>query len=618
MTAAPEAQTRWARRRFGGRAGLLMPGRNIARITTFLLLIFALAVIACAAAGLTATQRNDARQAAERHKTLEAVLGELHAVFGDIDHFENGQLGLVERRAGLNDLRFDADPASDSEREVQSLHDAQGRIVGWFSWAPDRALIHTMNWLWSVVGACGVMLALAAALALGAAQRLVKSLRRSVESVHKLTTQDPLTGLANRRVVLAQLDDVMAARRERVAVFALLDIDGFHDINDMLGWAGGDTMLVSIVERLKAGLPDGAVFGRFQDDEFAIIVGGGNGQTATELADRIAASLATPIFMDQMWQISVSIGIAQAPEDGTTGDELNRRAALALRAAKRNGRGSVRRFVPEIQEEHSERRFLLRELEAAIRDDVFEVHYQPVVVAEGGGIVGVEALLRWTHPTRGAIPPSLFIPLAEESGLMVELGEIALRRALSDGARWPNLFVSVNLSPVQIRSRGLVELLGTVLAESGMPASRVVLEVTEGVLIDNPEEAQTTLEALRALGVATALDDFGTGYSSLNYLQKFPFDRLKIDRSFVASLGTTGNSGAIIQSIVTLGHALGMKVLAEGVETNEQRVLLRLAGCDEMQGYLFAKACPAESIDKILSRPSAARSGARRSGGSSA
>jgi diguanylate cyclase (GGDEF)-like protein len=595
-----------------------MPGRNIARITTFLLLILALAVIACAAAGLTATQRNDARQAAERHKTLEAVLGELHAVFGDVDHFENGQLGLVERRAGLNDLRFDADPASDSEREVQSLHDAQGRIVGWFSWAPDRALIHTMNWLWSVVGAFGVMLALAAALALGAAQRLIKSLRRSVESVHKLTTQDPLTGLANRRVVLAQLDDVMAARRERVVVVALLDIDGFHDINDMLGWAGGDTMLVSIVERLKAGLPDGALFGRFQDDEFAIIVGGGNGQTATELTNRIAASLAAPIFMDQMWQISVSIGIAQAPEDGTTGDELNRRAALALRAAKRNGRGSVRRFVPEIQEEHSERRFLLRELEAAIRNEVFEVHYQPVVIAEGGGVVGVEALLRWTHPTRGAIPPSMFIPLAEQSGLMVELGEIALRRALNDGARWPDLFVSVNLSPVQIRSRGLVELLGTVLAESGMPASRVVLEVTEGVLIDNPEEAQTTLEALRALGVATALDDFGTGYSSLNYLQKFPFDRLKIDRSFVASLGTTGNSGAIIQSIVTLGHALGMKVLAEGVETNEQRVLLRLAGCDEMQGYLFAKAVPAESIDKILSRPSAARAGARRSGGSPA
>ena len=417
-------------------------------------------------------------------------------------------------------------------------------------------------------------------------------------------------------MLLDRLDAIMAARRGGVVVFVLFDIDGFHDVNDMLGWAGGDTMLVNIVERLRVWLPDGALFGRYQDDEFAVVIGSGKAQTATELADRITAALAAPIFMDQMWQISVSMGIAQAPEDGTTGDELNRRAALALRAAKRAGRGTVRRFVPQIQEEHSERRFFLRELEAAIAKDVFEVHYQPVVAAEGGGIVGVEALLRWTHPTRGAIPPSMFIPLAEESGLMVELGEIALRRALSDGARWPELFVSVNLSPVQMRSRNLVETLGAVLAETGMPASRVVLEVTEGVLIDNPEETQVKLEALRALGVSTALDDFGTGYSSLNYLQKFPFDRLKIDRSFIASLGTTGNSGAIVQSIVTLGHALGMKVLGEGVETNEQRVLLRLAGCDEMQGYLFAKACPAESINKILSRPSAVRAQRRAEGAS--
>jgi diguanylate cyclase (GGDEF)-like protein len=588
-----------------------VPGRNVARVTSFLLLIFALAVIACAAAGLTATQRNDMRQAAERHKALETTLGELHAVFGNVDHFDNSQLGLIESHAGLNDLRFDADLTSDGEREVQSLHDAQGRIIGWFSWTPDRALIHAMNWLWSVVGGFGLALALAAALVLGATQRLSKALGRSIESVRKLTTQDPLTALPNRRVILEQLDDVMVSRREGVVVFALLDIDGFHDINEMLGWAGGDTMLVSIVERFKAWLPDGALFGRIQDDEFAIIMSGKSAQTATELADRIAASLAAPIFMDQMWQISVSVGIAQAPDVGSTGDELNRRAALALRAAKRTGRGTVRRFVPQIQEEHSERRFLLRELETAIRKEAFEVHYQPVVAAEGGGVTGVEALLRWTHPTRGAIAPSMFIPLAEESGLMVELGEIALRRALADGVRWPDLFVSVNLSPVQIRNRGLVELLRTVLAETGMPASRVVLEVTEGVLIDNPEDAQVKLEALRALGVTTALDDFGTGYSSLNYLQKFPFDRLKIDRSFVASLGTTGNAGAIIQSIVTLGHALGMKVLAEGVETNEQRVLLRLAGCDEMQGYLFAKACPAESIDKILSRQAAARAGAR-------
>jgi diguanylate cyclase (GGDEF)-like protein len=258
-------------------------------------------------------------------------------------------------------------------------------------------------------------------------------------------------------VLLDRLDAIMAARRDGVVVFLLFDIDGFQDVNDMLGWAGGDTMLVNIVERLRVWLPDGALFGRYQDDEFAVVIGSGKAQTATELADRITAALAAPIFMDQMWQISASVGIAQAPEDGMTGDELNRRAALALRAAKRAGRSTVRRFVPQIQEEHSERRFFLRELEAAIAKDVFEVHYQPVVAAEGGGIVGVEALLRWTHPTRGPIPPSMFIPLAEESGLMVELGEIALRRALSHGTRWPELFVSVNLSPVQMRSRPLAQ-----------------------------------------------------------------------------------------------------------------------------------------------------------------
>jgi diguanylate cyclase (GGDEF)-like protein len=592
-----------------------MPGQAVSRISTYLLVILSAAILGCAAAGLIAAQHDDAQRVAAGHHALESALGELRPAPVDPRQIGQAQLGEIARRSGLNDLRFDADLVADPRREVQSLHDAQGRIIGWFSWVPDRALIHIMNWLWDAAAMIGLVLALAAAFVFGATRRLNGSLRRSTAALHRFATEDPLTGLANRRVVLERLDDTMAARRSGdVVVFALLDIDAFRDINDMLGWAGGDTMLISIVERLKTALPPGATMGRYQDDTFAIIAGDGHAKSAAELADRIAAALADPIFMDHMWQISACIGIAQAPQDGATGDELNRRAALALRAAKGAGRGTVHRFVPQIQQEHSERRFFLRELELAIRNNAFEVHYQPVVAAEGGGMVGVEALLRWSHPTRGAISPGMFIPLAEESGLMVELGEIALKRALKDGARWPGLFVSVNLSPVQMRSRGLVERVRAILGEAGMPASRVVLEVTEGVLIDDPEDTQVKLEALRALGVSTALDDFGTGYSSLNYLQKFPFDRLKIDRSFVASLGMTGNSGAIIQSIVTLGHALGMKVLAEGVETNEQRVLLRLAGCDEMQGFLFAKACPAESIDKILARPSATRAPRRADG----
>ncbi len=574
------------------------------------LLILALAVLACAAIGLAETQRNSSGLAAEQHEALLAALAERqdgHDGGAEPGRFDAGELGGIARRAGLHDLRFDAALTADRGREVQSLHDAQGRIVGWFSWAPDRGFIGAMAWLWGLLGLVGIVLASAAYFTMRATRRLAASFARSLVTIRKLTTQDTLTGLPNRRVMLESLDQAIAARGSRFVVLALIDIDGFHNVNDTLGRAGGDTMLCSIAERLKAALPPGAIFGRFEDDAFAAVVMSDDAQLAGQLGERLSEALAAPFYMDQMWQISASIGISKAPDDGATGDELQRYAALALRTAKRGGRGSVRHFVPDIRAEHAERRFFLRELERAIAQNAFDVHYQPVVAAEGGGMVGVEALLRWNHPTRGAIAPSLFIPLAEQSGLMIRLGEIVMRRALADGARWPSLFVSVNLSPVQIRSRGLAEFVAAALAETGMPAARLVLELTEGILIDDPEDTQHKLDALRALGVSTALDDFGTGYSSLSYLQKFHFDRVKIDRTFVASLGTTGNAGAIIQSIVTLGHALGMKVLAEGVETNEQRVLLRLAGCDEMQGFLFAKALPAEAIERILAKPQAAR-----------
>jgi diguanylate cyclase (GGDEF)-like protein len=589
-----------------------MSGRTLALVTTIALIVLATAVIGCATIGFRTTQHEDNRLEAARHAALQQALDEIRPVLGDGDHFDAGQLASIGGRAGLADLRFDADLTADAGREVQTMQDAQGRIVGWFSWAPDRSLIRAMEQLWSIVGMVGVVLAFCAILALRATRQLGSALGRSTAAVSKLTTQDAVTGLANRRVMLARLDDMLATRRSGLVVFALINIDHIYEFNDTLGRAGSDAMLASIAERLKSGLPGGALLGRFGDDEFAAVAAGSDVQIATALGDKLTAALAAPIYMDQPWQVSASIGISQAPEDGTTGDELYRRASLALRAAKRSGPGAVRRFVPLIHEEHAERRFFLRELETAIANKTLDVHYQPVVAAEGGSMIGVEALLRWNHPTRGAIAPSMFIPMAEESGLMNRLGELVLRRALADGARWPGLFLSVNLSPVQMRSPGLVGLIGAILAETGMAASRLVLEITEGILIDNPEETLAKLEALRALGVATALDDFGSGYSSLSYLQKFPFDRLKIDRAFVASLGTTGHTGAIIQATVTLGHALGMKVLAEGVETNEQRVLLRLAGCDEMQGFLFAKACPAEAIDKILARPKQARSGGRR------
>jgi diguanylate cyclase (GGDEF)-like protein len=462
-----------------------------------------------------------------------------------------------------------------------------------------------MDWLWSIAGAVGIALMVFAMMTARATLRLAGAFGRSVKAVRKLTSEDILTGLPNQRLVVQSLERALVERGRGACshvAFALVDPDSFREVNDTMGRAGGDEAMRAIAERLKAALPQAALLGRFEDDQFAVVAGGSDAGLAEALAVTLRAAFAEPIEAARALQISAAVGVTQAPEDGATAEDLIRRAGLALDAAKQAGHGVARRFEAQIETDHAERRFVLRELKAAIAARAFDLHYQPIVAAARGGILGVEALLRWTHPERGDIPPSNFIPLAERHGLMNELGEFVLRRALSDATRWPDLFIAVNLSPVQIRDPHFVALVGRVVDETGIEASRVVLEVTEGVLIDDAEHVEKTLQALRALGVGIALDDFGTGYSSLSYLQKFPFQRVKIDRAFVASLGEVGNAGAIIHSIVTLGHALGMVVLAEGIETEQQRVLLRLAGCDEMQGFLFAEPRPAAAIDKIALR----------------
>ena len=387
-------------------------------------------------------------------------------------------------------------------------------------------------------------------------------------------------------------------------VFALIDLDNFREVNDTLGRSGGDAVLTNIAEHLRDGLPPGAKLGRFEEDELAVVMASDEPQIATTLAETIRAALhATDSLSIAIWQITAGIGLAQAPDDGLTAEELARRAGLALRAAKREGRGAVRRFEPQIETDYAERRLLLHELQTAIPLQMFDVHYQPVVAAAGGAIIGVEALVRWTHPTRGNIPPSVFIPLAEQSGLMSQLGEIVLRRALADAARWPDLSVAVNLSPVQIRDRWLVDLVAAVMEESDIAPSRVVLEVTEGVLIDNPQETQGA-----ARGVARARGEHRARRFRHRLFEPELSAALSVrpdqDRSRLCGFARRrpASTGAIIQSIVTLGHALGMKVLAEGIENEEQRVLLRLAGCDEMQGYLFARPGPASAIDAALAR----------------
>jgi diguanylate cyclase (GGDEF)-like protein len=310
------------------------------------------------------------------------------------------------------------------------------------------------------------------------------------------------------------------------------------DINDAHGRRIGDDLLKAVARRLLDVLPPGGFCGRFDSDEFAVAITTTDSESAETAVTDMTRALARPYWIaDQVVQVGLTAGLAHVPRDGQSRDELIRRADLALRGGKRKQRGGVAHFEPAMEVEFNDRRFLEKELRRALEDKTLDVHHQPIVASDGARIVGAEALLRWAHPVRGAVPPVEFVAVAEHCGLMARLGDFVLRRALADAARWPGLYMAVNLSPVQVRDPTLVETVADLLAEYRLPAGRLVLEVTEGVLIDKPDEAKVRLEALQALGVRLALDDFGTGYSSLTYLQKFKFDKLKIDKGFVDPLG---------------------------------------------------------------------------------
>jgi diguanylate cyclase (GGDEF)-like protein len=563
-------------------------------------LIVLFAIVACTGLAYVLARQADDYLEAEHRRALAGAVEALQAVSPDLGSVEPALIVLLERASGLKQLKFEHEPTA-ARREVQSMHDSKGRIVGWFSWEPQRPATGMMHRLLPFAATIAAGLVGFAALAMWQLRRLGLELAQTEQQVELLEYQDTLTGLPNHNRFFELFDERLSARQgEDMLAFAALDLDGFDEVNDALGYAGGDEVLREVGNRLREALPAGAVIGRLGSDEFALLMPSADAPTALQAADALRQALARPMWMNQLVQVSASIGLALAPRDGSTRDELIRRADLALRAAKRRGRSTLLSYAPEMEAEFQERRFLNRELALALAARAFEVHYQPIVTAEGATMIGVEALLRWDHPSRGMIPPATFIPVAEEAGLMNQLGEFVLRRAISDAARWPELYVSVNVSPVQVRDRAFLDLVAAVLKESAFAASRLVLEMTESVLIENPDETTARLQELRALGVQLALDDFGSGYSSLSYLQRLPFDKLKIDRSFVTALESSANGGIIIQAIVTLARALGMAVVIEGVESDEQRVLLRLAGCNEMQGYLFAKPAAREVIDQLV------------------
>jgi len=428
--------------------------------------------------------------------------------------------------------------------------------------------------------------------------------KRAEQRIAHLAHYDVLTDLPNRMMFRERLDEQLAwvHRGARLAVL-YLDLDNFKTINDTLGHPVGDELLVTIAGRLRGCVRDTDLVARLGGDEFAIIQTGiTQPGDVTNLVARIHDAIRQPLDFGGHQIISdTSIGIAMAPEDGDEADRLLKHADLALYAAKANGRGTYQFFESQMDARAKARRALEFDLREAIMCGGFELHYQPIVELGRDRVAGYEALLRWAHPTRGMISPSEFIPLAEDTGLINQLGEWVLGTACREAAAWPHhLKVAVNVSPVQIKSPGLVLNIVRILAESGLHAGRLELEMTETVLIQDDEATLSVLHNLRDLGVRIAMDDFGTGFSSLSYLHRFPFDKIKIDRCFIKNLPDDSGSEATIKAIIGIAKARNITTTAEGVETEAQKQVLRALGCDQIQGFLISAARPASEITSTL------------------
>ena len=419
--------------------------------------------------------------------------------------------------------------------------------------------------------------------------------------------QDSLTGLLHRDAFLAALRARTEERADLSLPFALLavDLDRFKAVNDTLGHPVGDALLKAVGRRIRGCIRAGDLAGRLGGDEFAILLPYLSKESdAQGLAKRLVELIARPFLLDgHSVVIGCSVGIAIFPADATDMTSLLRCADLALYQAKAEGRGDQRRFVPALRARAEARRQMEADLRAGIGLGQFTLAYQPHIDIASGELAGFEALLRWQHPERGTVSPAEFVPLAEEIGQIVPIGEWVLRTACRDAAGWPEkISVSVNVAAAQLARRDLGTRVRAALADSGLASHRLELEVTETALLHDTAAALATCEELRAMGVRISLDDFGTGYSSLTQLRSFPLDRVKIDRSFVRDMADAPASAAIVRAVAGLGHALGLRTTAEGVESEAQLSELRASGCTDAQGYLFSKPIPACEVPNLIAR----------------
>ena len=515
-----------------------------------------------------------------------------------VKFIDGALLAEISERFELPNLRTVTDDAVGKDDQV-FVTDAGGQAIR-FAWTPSRPGASIVSTVLPFIAIALGGFALLGGVALRYIRRTAATIAEGEDRLRHLALHDPLSGLPNRTYFGERLASAIdgVARDDTLAAVLAIDLDHFKDINDTLGHHVGDGLIRAVAQRLARALRGEDLVARLGGDEFAVITTDvPDLATLERVAERLIESLRAPYaIMGHTLVIGASVGIALVDRRSGEAADIMRRADVALYRAKNEGRNRACIYDADMDADLRERKELENDLRAAIAEDGLSVAYQPIMNASGEKIAGVEALCRWRHPKRGDVPPGVFIPIAERSELIIALGEWVLRKACVEGKAWTSLTVAVNVSPLQFRRQDFVEVVERILAETGFDPKRLELELTESTLLGNVDEAEKAMLRLKAHGVRFALDDFGTGYSSLLYLRRFPFDKIKIDRSFVLAIETAADAASIVHAIVSLGRGLGMKVTAEGVETAEQQLFLRAAGVHFLQGYRFGKPAPAQVI----------------------
>lgn len=543
-----------------------------------------------------------------------AVTQELHTISGarkapavmvSFEPVTQTTLQQLSSLSGLQEIMVTAEPMDRDGYTLTPLRAPNGKIAAYLHWQPDRPGTAMLLQVAPVLLILGIAFVALVIVVMNFTRHMARELADSEQQAVHTARHDSLTGLPNRDHYYRFLAKALGSARQhqRSVAVVYIDLDHFKDINDTLGHAAGDNVLKAASARLKEVVPASGMLARISGDEFAMVLPNCAARDDIErilkaAQDRFARPV--PVSGRELY-VSLSMGSAVAPQDGEEQGELLRKADIALYDAKENGRGRWAFFDPIMEAHVQTKDQISRELRKAIDSDALDIAYQPQADLSASRITAVEALARWTHPEFGPISPASFIPIAEDTGLINDLGFWILRRALRDSHRWPEVTMSVNVSPTQFKHPRFVETVTTILDDNQVSPSRLEIEVTESVFTAKDSAILETLSRLREIGVRVALDDFGSGYSSLGYLRRFPFDTLKVDRSFVSAIGASKEADALLETIVHMGRALGMDVVAEGIETEAQLEYLQGIGADRLQGFYLARPSSLADTDRIIS-----------------